>query len=111
MPVFERACVVLVPNDHGAILLTKLINAYQELTTLGDTDPPNDFDQVFGCGERIGVCPYLRPVKADVGAERYRINGIVALFRFYGAFGILTQLLPLQRQKVVPQPSAPFPHK
>lgn len=69
--MFEKTFFVLSPSYHGATLLAKLINAHPELTSLGDTYPSNDFDQICGCGERVSQCPFWQAIKADVGAERY----------------------------------------
>lgn len=111
MPVFEEAYVVLAQNDHGPILVVKPINARPELRVLRYTDtyPSNDFDQVGGCGERIGVSPYSRALKADFGAERYRVGVIVALMQFYGAFRVLKQLPALLRPQGMSRSSAPLP--
>ena len=41
--------------------------------------------------------------------HRYQIDGLIALFQFYGGLGILKQLLPVRRPRFKAQPPLAFP--
>lgn len=41
--------------------------------------------------------------------QRYQLDGLIAVFQFYGGLGILKQLLPLRRPQLAPQHSAVLP--
>lgn len=69
--MFEKRFFVLAPSYHGATLLSKLLNAHPDVTSLGDTMPSNEFDQICGCGELVSACPFWRHVKYETNAAIY----------------------------------------
>lgn len=42
--------------------------------------------------------------------HRYQLDGLVALFQFYGGLGILKQILPVRRPQPRPQPAGSLPY-
>lgn len=69
--MFSRRVFLVAPSFHGATLLSRLMDAHPQITSLGDTYPSNKFDQVCGCGSRVSTCPYWRSIKRAVRADRY----------------------------------------
>lgn len=69
---FKRRFFLLSPASHGVTLRDKLLNAHPQVTALGDTLPPNAFDQICGCGRRVSVCPFWQAEKEDTGAAGHK---------------------------------------
>ena len=69
--MFKKTFFVLCPSYHGATLLSTMLNSHPEISSLGDTYPSNQFDQVCGCGNKVSQCDFWKNIKLEVTASKF----------------------------------------
>jgi hypothetical protein len=62
---------VLCPSFHGATLFSLLLNNHSQLSSLGDTFPRRDLDEICSCGEPVSACQFWQSLLSGIQTERF----------------------------------------
>ncbi|HAC66283.1 MAG TPA: hypothetical protein DCF68_22795 [Cyanothece sp. UBA12306] len=62
---------VLCPSFHGATLLSVVLNNHSQITSLGDTFPTREFDQICTCRKKVSQCDFWQQLYNETSLNKF----------------------------------------
>ncbi|MGK7887253.1 MAG: sulfotransferase [Crocosphaera sp.] len=67
----NRIYYVLCPSFHGATLLSVILNNHSQITSLGDTFPNRNFDQICTCRKKVSECDFWQELYHETSLRKF----------------------------------------
>ena len=64
-------CFLMCPSYHGATVISILLNNHPDVTCLGDTLPPRNYDATCSCSKNVSKCDFWQLVSKELNSDQY----------------------------------------